>query len=329
MNQAHDTTFRSMGSDVRLIVETPLLRELLPPAEAAVVERAYIEDFARRLSRFRPDSELCALNADPSPEAQASLLLRTAVSAGLWAAQRSGGLVDPTLVDEIEAAGYETSREGSRPVPLREALAAAPPPRPAQPRADARWREIEVDHEQGTVRRPPGLRIDTGGTGKGLAADAVAHRLRGYTRFVVDCGGDIAVGGVGAQLQPFAIEVEHPLTGECVHTLHLAHGGVATSGLNVRIWRGADGSYAHHLLDPASGEPVWSGLIGATALASSALEAETLSKLALLSGPAGARRALAEHGGLIVHDDGDVELVGPLNEDSGTRAQPHALASAA
>jgi thiamine biosynthesis lipoprotein len=146
---------------------------------------------------------------------------------------------------------------------------------------------------------------------------------------VVDCGGDIAVGGVGAQLQPLAIEVEHPLTGECVHTLHLTHGGVATSGLNVRIWRRADGSYAHHLLDPASGEPVWSGLIGATALAPSALEAETLSKLALLSGPEGARHALAEHGGLVVHDDGDVELIGPVNEASGMRAQPHALGSAA
>lgn len=329
MSHAYDTTFRSMGSDVRLIIEAPLLHGLLPPVEAAGAQRVYIEDFARRLSRFRPDSELCALNADPSREAPASILLRTAVSAGLWAAQRSGGLVDPTLVGEIEAAGYETSKEGSTPVSLREALAAAPPPRPARARADARWREIEVDHERGAVRRPAGLRIDTGGTGKGLAADAVAHRLRGYTRFVVDCGGDIAVGGVGAQLQPFAIEVEHPLTGECVHTLHMTHGGVATSGLNVRIWRRADGGYAHHLLDPASGEPVWSGLIGATARAPSALEAETLSKLALLSGPAGARRALAEHGGLIVHDDGDVELVGPLSEDSGTRAQPHALGSAA
>jgi thiamine biosynthesis lipoprotein len=173
------------------------------------------------------------------------------------------------------------------------------------------------------VRRPPGLRIDTGGIGKGLAADAVAHRLRGYTRFVVDCGGDIAVGGVGGQLDPFAIEVEHPLTGECVHTLRLARGGVATSGLNVRIWRRRDGTFAHHLLDPCSGEPVWSGLIGATALAPTALEAETLSKQALLSGPDGARGALTEHGGLVVHDDGDVELIGPVKD--GGKVSAHAL----
>jgi len=313
MSPLHDSTFRSMGSDVRLIVGTPLLPELAPPAAAVAQERRYIEDFAARLSRFRPDSELCALNAARAFEVPASLLLRTAVAAGIWAAQRSGGLVDPTLVGEIEAVGYESSQEGSVPAPLRAALDVAPPPRPARPRAEARWRTIEIDHARGTIRRPPGLRIDTGGTGKGLAADAVAHRLRGYSRFVVDCGGDIAVGGVGSQLDPVAIEVEHPLTGECVHTLHVTSGGVATSGLNVRIWQRADGRFAHHLLDPSSGEPVWSGLIGATALAPSTLEAETLSKIALLAGPAGARRALAEHGGLVVHNDGDVELIAPLD----------------
>jgi thiamine biosynthesis lipoprotein len=184
-----------MGSDMRLIVAAPLLRGLPTPADAAEGERRYIEDFARRLSRFRPDSELCALNADHSSEVPASILLRTAVAAGLWAAERSGGLVDPTLVGEIEAVGYESSQDGCTSAPLRVALAAAPPRHPARPRAEARWRQIEIDHERGIVRRPPGLRIDTGGTGKGLAADAVAHRLRGHTRFVVDCGGDIAVAG--------------------------------------------------------------------------------------------------------------------------------------
>ena len=39
--------------------------------------------------------------------------------------------------------------------------------------------------------------------------------------------------------------------------------------------------------------------------------------MALLLGPIGARRVLAEHGGLIVHDDGEVETIGPLNEPRG------------
>jgi thiamine biosynthesis lipoprotein len=88
-------------------------------------------------------------------EVPASILLRSAVAAGLWAAERSGGLVDPTLVGEIEIVGYASSQDGSTPASLRSALAAAPPRRPARPRADARWRQIEIDHEHGTGRRPP------------------------------------------------------------------------------------------------------------------------------------------------------------------------------
>jgi thiamine biosynthesis lipoprotein len=94
--------------------------------------------------------------------------------------------------------------------------------------------------------------------------------------------------------------------------LRVTDGGVATSGLNVKVWRRDDGAYAHHLLDPSTGEPAWTGLIAATALGGTALEAETLSKMALLSGPRGARRVLERHGGLFVHDDGDVTLVGPV-----------------
>ena len=44
-----------------------------------------------------------------------------------------------------------------------------------------------------------------------------------------------------------------------------------------------------------------------TALAPTTLHAETLAKAALLSGADGARRVLARHGGLLIHDDGEVE----------------------
>jgi thiamine biosynthesis lipoprotein len=264
------------------------------------------------LSRFRPDSDLSALNRHPAAIMAAPPLLRAAVSAGRWAAERSSGLVDPTLVRALERSGYAHSLDGVEPASLGDALAHAPARRAGRPDPSAHWRRLVLDDRAGTIARPPGVMIDTGGTGKGLCADAVAIRLAKYTRFVVDCGGDIAVGGVGAQLHPYAIAIEHPLTGESLGSIEVARGGIATSGLNVRIWRRADGSFAHHLLDPSTGSPVWSGLIGATALGDSALEAETLSKMALLLGPAGARRVLAESGGLIVHDSGEVEAIGSV-----------------
>lgn len=306
----HDVVFEAMGSQVRLLIGEPQ-GDADPPAAAAERAQRFVAEFEAALSRFRPDSELCAFNADPREVVPASELLRAAVRAAVEAAERSGGLVDSTLLGEIESAGYIATPEGPG-VPLSTALAAAPPRQPAAPKADSPWRRFEVDDEAGTVTRPPGARLDTGGVGKGLAADLIAAELRGYQRFVVDCGGDIRIGGAGALVNPYDVSVEHPLTGERVYVLKLGPGGVATSGLNVRIWCDADGHYRHHLLDPSTGEPAWTGLIGATALGATAVEAETLAKAALLSGPERGREVLAEMGGLLVHDDGEVEAVGPI-----------------
>lgn len=307
-----DYVFHAMGSDVRLLIGRPLRPRAPAPLEAADRERAFVLEFGRRLSRFRADSDLSGLNRDPRTVVPVSPLLRAAVSAGIWAAELSDGLVEPTLVRALERAGYASSLDGARPASLVAALGAAPSRHPARADPSSRWREISVDEGAGTVLRPPGVELDTGGTGKGLCADAVAVRLSAYTRFLVDCGGDIAVGGVGAQLQPYEVEVEHPLSGRSIGTVSVAGGGIATSGLNVRIWRDSEGRYAHHLIDPSTGEPAWTGLIGVTARGGSALEAETLSKMALLQGPDGARGVLGQHGGVIVHDSGDVETIGQL-----------------
>lgn len=308
-----DYRFEAMGSDIRFVIGRPLVASAPAPLDAADREKAFVLDFGVRLSRFRRDSELTALNESPAPRVAAGDLLRLAVRAGVWAARRSDGLVDPTLVRALERIGYDHSLQGAVPASLPEAVASAPARWPARPHPAAAWREVVVDDEAGVIERPPGLAIDTGGTGKGLCADMVARHLGIYTRFAVDCGGDIAVGGVGAQLDPYMVEVEHPLTGRSIGAIAVSQGGVATSGLNVRIWRRADGSFAHHLLDPSTGEPVWSGLVGATALGATALEAETLSKMALLLGPEGAREVLAERGGVIVRDDGTAEVIGPVS----------------
>ncbi len=319
-----DVTFECMGTHARLVVRDD--------ATAAGC-REFLEHFEATLSRFRADSELCRLNAAGASEVAASPLLRTAVAAGLWAAERTAGLVDPTLLAALEAAGYDRDRRAPE-LPLAAALADAPPRRPAGP--DPAERRLAVAVTDESIRRPPGVRLDTGGTGKGLAADLIARRLlsaaeaarpvvtasgrdhvlsgaplgRRRPRWAIDCGGDLRV--FAPAEDPFEVDVRHPLTGEAVHRVRMTGGAVATSGLNVRLWRAADGSPRHHLLDPATGEPAWTGLIGATALAPTALEAEALAKAALLSGPSGAAGWLRRHGGITIRDDGDVELHGAM-----------------
>lgn len=308
----HVREFRCMGCQIRVVVGRPLRRDLAPSEDAARDAEEWLHDFDARLSRFRADSELTELNDDPRPEVPVSRLLCTAVQAGLSAAEATEGLLDPTLIDALETLGYGASRAGVEPASIDQALAAAPPREPASPRPDARWRRFRVDPQRCIVTRPPGLRFDTGGSGKGLAADGLAYRLSGYERFAIDCAGDLRIGGPGAEAEPYQITIEHPLTRAAAHVLEVGAGGIATSGIGARLWRNADGSFHHHLIDPASGRPAWTGLIAATALAPTAIEAETFSKVAILSGPEGARETLAQHGGLIIHDDGTVEAIGRI-----------------
>ena len=292
-----DMNFTCMGSQFRLIADKPT-------GTAATAARFALERFDERLSRFRPDSELCAFNADPRRVVAASPLLRGCVRAALWAAERTGGLVDPTLVGELEDAGYRRSRSGMPSASLAEALAGAPPRRPAGPHPDARWRQVRVDEGVATSA-PPGVRLDSGGSGKGLAADAAARTAcGGAERFVVDCGGDLRSAGRRRRRGRGRSSVEHPLTGEVVHDAACcATAASRRRASDVRIWRTPGGGCAHHLLDPATGEPAWTGLIGATALGETALEAETLAKAALLSGPRPHARLLRAHGGVLVHDE--------------------------
>ncbi len=313
-----DVSFSCMGTTVRTVGRDP---------ERLGAAREYLLAFDRRLSRFRAGSELSRLNADPRETVPASALLRTAVRAGLWAAEATGGLVDPTLIDALEATGYAHSMAGAQPQALGAALSAAPTRHPAAPDPRARWRQVQVDDDAGVIRRPVGLRFDVGGTGKGLAADAAALLLEGERRFVVDCGGDLRVGGPDALRDPFEVEVSHPLTGLIVHTFALTEGGVATSGIDRRAWSRADGGHGHHLIDPSTGCPVWSGLVGATAVAPTALEADVLAKAAVLAGPQGAGALLRAHGGVLFHEGGRVEQVGLERTISLNLLEPHRAAA--
>jgi FAD:protein FMN transferase len=273
---------------------------------AATNARRTLLDAHTALSRFDPDSELSRLNRDRRSAVPASPLLRRVVAAALTAGLRSGGLVDATLVDEIETAGYAESRsfeDGSTEPEV------APPAHPAAASPRAGWCLLAVDERTGTVTRPPGLRLDPGGIAKGLMADLVGESLADFASFAVDCCGDLRIGGTDRRAR--AVLVDDPAGGEPLHELRIADGAVATSGITRRAWTGTDGRPAHQIIDPGSGLPAFTGVVQATAVAPTGLLAETLAKSALLVGPERAASKLP-FGGVIVEEGGAVRVVEPL-----------------
>jgi thiamine biosynthesis lipoprotein len=298
----HDHRFRAFATDVRVLLDAP------SPLDALRVQ-ALFGRLHRTLTRFDPGSELSELNARAGEAVEVSAVLLRAVEAALWAARTSDGLVDPTVLDALEHAGYADSRDGRPPAPLANALAAAPTRRVAAPRAASRWREIALDPSRRLIRLPAGVRLDLGGSAKGLAADLAADLLAGHPGYAVDVGGDIRIGAT--RPVPRTVQIQHPLRDEIAHRFTVTTGAVATSGLRTRVWSAGDG-FAHHLIDPARETPAWTGVIQASALAPTALEAETLAKTALLRGPHAGIETLARHGGALILDDGHLLLAGGL-----------------
>lgn len=294
-------TFPCFGGSVSVIVMgTGPAGTASAAADAA---RRRMLDWHAQFSRFEADSELSRLNADPRETVPVSAVMARLIDAALAAAHASGGLVDPTLAPEIEAAGYAGHFDGES-VALERALELAPPRTAAGPNPLARWREVKLG--TGAVTRPPGVRLDSGGIAKGLFGDILASVLGGHESFAIDCAGDVRLGGRGRLERP--VQVQSPFSGEILHDFSRSEGAFATSGIGKRSWIGPDGRPAHHLLDPSSGRPAYTGIVQVTAIALSGVEAEWRAKAALLSGPAAAARWLP-HGGLIVRDDAGVELV--------------------
>jgi thiamine biosynthesis lipoprotein len=249
----------------------------LEAARTAVNE--ILDEFDRTCSRFRDDSELCRLNASPGEALPASPLLLEAVSASLWAAELTDGDVVPTVGEALVALGYDRDFAAvGAGAPATAAVKIAPVPA---------WRTVQVDREAGTIRIGRGVKLDLGATAKALAADraaAAAHDASG-SGVLVSLGGDLSISGAApGEGWPIRVTDDHrsdmTAPGQSI-TLH--QGGLATSSTTVRRWRTSAGE-AHHLVDPATGQPVRSCWRTVSVTARTCLEANVAATAAIIRG---------------------------------------------
>jgi thiamine biosynthesis lipoprotein len=212
-------------------------------------------------SRFRGDSELSRINRAGGTAVEVTPTFARAVSAALAAAERTRGLVDPTLGAALEAAGYDRDFADLRPTDR--------PPGPAQPGS---WRSVRIVGQ--ILFRPAGTTLDLNGVVKSMAVDDAVALLLGDGH--VSAGGDLATRGDALVRLP---------TGAVVT---LRGGGVATSGSSRRSWL-RDGELQHHLVDPRTGRPARSCWTDVTVAAGSCLAADVAARAAFLLSEEGPR----------------------------------------
>ncbi len=262
-------------------------------AQQALLEvQRWMEQVERELSRFRPDSDLCRLNAAAGQPYRAGELLWQATIAAMDAARATDGVFDPTIGRALIQAGYDRSFE-------RLNQPSSPSASPSLLLDDANlgsgWQAVRLDPDQRTITLPPGVLLDLGGVAKGWAADRALDILRPLGPALVDAGGDLAVGDSPPGEPGWPIAIADPLSPEDdLVLLALSNAGLATSGTDHRRWRHR-GQQQHHLIDPASGQPARTDILAAAVIAPTAAEADALALTLVVRGLDAADRWLLQH----------------------------------
>ena len=291
-----------MGTEVELLT-------VGAPSGTLAAAGDWLADLEARWSRFRPDSEISVLNRAAGRSVAVSPETLTLLALAVLGWQATAGRFDPTVLNALEAVGYDRSFDqlpGDGPT---DGARRAPGPAPG-------LAGLRIDPEAGTVTLPAGTRLDLGGIAKGYAADLLCAQLRtsGATGVCVNVGGDLRVGGPAPHGGPWAIAVPHPHGGQAA-TLQLTEGAAATSSPLRRTWH-AGGRPAHHLIDPHTGRPAQTGILQVTAVAAEGWRAEVATKATFLAGLSEAL-TLATHldaEALVVDQDGGLHLTAGLQQ---------------
>lgn len=251
-------------------------------SEARAIADEQLAEVDAACSRFRPDSELCRLNAAGGKPVVISQTFADLLGAALRAAKLTDGSVDPTCGAALIALGYDRdfaqviAAGGSGPADLPTAVQPVPG-----------WRNVHLDELSRRVRLDNGAQLDLGATAKAWAADQCAEliaRLLGCG-VLVSLGGDVAVAGeppAGGWRIRVTDDHAAPDTSPG-QTVAIASGGLATSSTTVRSWS-TGGRAVHHIVDPATGAPADSCWRTVSVAAGTCTDANTASTAAIIRG---------------------------------------------
>jgi thiamine biosynthesis lipoprotein len=217
-----------------------------------------------------------------------------AVRFALLLAEETGGAFDPTVGHRMETRGFNREhRTGEIVRADREQDGAVT------------YRDVQLDPERSTIRLLRPLTLDLGAVVKGLAVDMAARELASFRDFAIDAGGDLYLGGVNPEGEPWSVGIRHPRRDhELVASLRVSDQAVCTSGDYERRIPGGEAAsqpVGHHILDPRTGLPA-PAAASVTVLAPGAMLADALATAAFVLGPEDGTALLERMGveGLIV-----------------------------
>jgi thiamine biosynthesis lipoprotein len=246
--------------------------------EALEAVRAEAVRLENLLSRFLPDSEIGRINRSAGKAwepvgAETFAVLSRALRFSALGAGRFDVTIGPL------AALWSRGKESRTPPEEAEI---------EQARRLVDYRDLALDPEKKTAcLARPGQSVDLGGIAKGYAADRFLQIFRDYglRSAFTNLGGNVAALGTKPDGSPWRVGIQHPRQeNRLIGLVAVENRSVVTSGDYQRYYTGRDGIRYHHILEPTPGRPARAGLVSATVVSDSSMDADALSTLLFVFG---------------------------------------------
>jgi len=289
----------AMNADFEFIIygnsrdaDREYLREIGHAAFAAV------EALNEKINYWKPNSEVSRVNREA---ADAPVKVGDTLFSLLKFCQRvyqeSEGAFDPTVGPLLEVWGFYR-KQGH--LPSTAELAAA--------RKKVGFDKVILDDTAHTVKfTTPGVRLDLGGIGKGLALDRAANVLRDRgVRHALLSAGTSSVVAIGAPpgKPGWTVKIRDPYNKDAsIEELLIADASLSTSGGYENFFE-LEGKKYCHLFDPRTGMPV-EGVLTVSVIAPTGTESDAFTKVFFVGGADGARKFCAarpEVRGIVVQE---------------------------
>jgi thiamine biosynthesis lipoprotein len=255
-----------------------------------IAEEAFqaVDDLEARISNWKPDSRVTYINnhaAEGPVRASPDVLELIAFSQKVN--HETEGVFDPTVGPLIKLWGFY--RKQGR-IPSHPEISAA--------LEKVGIDKIEVNDGEGTVGfAKPGMLLDFGGIGKGLALDEAADVIKrhGVTVAYLNAGtSSVLAMGAPPGREGWTVKVRHPYReNDSIAEFVIRDESLSTSGCYGKQLE-AEGRTLCNILDPRTGMPI-EGMLSASVIGKTGMETDALSTAFMVLGPEGIIRYCRSH----------------------------------
>lgn len=263
--------------------------------------------YEQQFSRTLQGSDIYRINQAEGQPVQVAKETAELINLGIYYGELSDGLLDISIGQLSELWNFGENEA----VPAAADIAAA--------LATVDYRNIVVEGNTVTLLNPQ-AKLDLGAIAKGYIADRLADFLReaGVSSAIINLGGNVVTVGQKQDKTLWNIGISQPFSSgsEQIGWLEVGECSVVTSGIYERNFVAEEKLY-HHILDPRTGYPAESDIIGVSIVSQSSAAGDALSTICLILGQQAGSALLEQQqgtsGAVWINTDEQISQSGDIN----------------